>query len=189
MEIINRKHKKAAKNLGTYMYELVVDGILTLLALAPVLYGYLRVVEVGGESYYLFLQIFVLAITVTYAQIYPYAVVFFNEFKDVVDPELLGQLQNLALKSDFPATEIRIKASGQYDCHGAEYYGIGNKHFIGIYESLLGKLTSSEVVGVVCHELGHWHHRHSLKALLLYLVDLRLARPRTSASSTFTASS
>jgi hypothetical protein len=50
MEIINKKHKKVSKNLGNYMYELVVDGILTLLALAPVLYGYLRVVEIGGES-------------------------------------------------------------------------------------------------------------------------------------------
>ena len=125
------------------MYELVVDGILTLLALAPVLYGYLRVVEIGGESKYLFLQIFILVITFTYAQIYPYAIIFFNEFKDIVDPELLNQVQNLALKSDFPPTEIKIKASGQYDYHGAEYYGIGNKHFIGIYESLLGKLTSS----------------------------------------------
>lgn len=60
------------------MYELVVDGILTLLALAPVLYGYLRVVEIGGDSQYLFLQIFILVITFVYAQIYPYAIIFFN---------------------------------------------------------------------------------------------------------------
>lgn len=126
-------------------------------------------------------------ITVTYAQIYPYAISFFNEFKEIVDPELLNQMQNLALKSNFPPTEIRIKASGQYDYHGAEYYGIGNKHFIGIYESLLGRLTSGEVVGVVCHEMGHWHHRHSLRSLLLYLVSLGLSRHRTSESFTFTA--
>lgn len=44
MEIIDKKHKKVSKTLANYLYDLVVDGILTLLALAPVLYGYLRVV-------------------------------------------------------------------------------------------------------------------------------------------------
>lgn len=44
MEIIDKKHKKVSKTLASYLYDLVVDGILTLLALAPVLYGYLRVV-------------------------------------------------------------------------------------------------------------------------------------------------
>jgi hypothetical protein len=141
MEIIDKKHKKVSKTLASYLYDLVVDGMFTLLALAPVLYGYLRVVEIGGESYYLSLQIFVFAITAIYAQIYPYANIFFNKFKDISDPELSIQIKNLALKTHFPANEIRIKVSGEYDFHGAEYHGIGNKHFIGIYESLLGKLT------------------------------------------------
>lgn len=86
MEIIDKKHKKVSKTLASYLYDLVVDGILTLLALAPVLYGYLRVVEIGGESYYLFLQIFVFVVTIIYAQIYPYAIIFFNNFKDISDP-------------------------------------------------------------------------------------------------------
>lgn len=44
MEIIDKKHKKVSKTLTNYMYEITVDGFLALLALTPVLYGYLRVV-------------------------------------------------------------------------------------------------------------------------------------------------
>lgn len=42
-------------------------------------------------------------VTIVYAQIYPYAIIFFNNFKDISDPELLNQLKNLALKTNFPA--------------------------------------------------------------------------------------
>lgn len=44
MEIIDKKHKKVTKTLTGYLYDLIFDGILTLLALAPIIYGYLRVV-------------------------------------------------------------------------------------------------------------------------------------------------
>ncbi len=60
--------------------------MFTLLVLSPVLYGYLRVVEYGGDSYYIFLQIFVFVVTIIYAQIYPYATIYFNQFKDIANP-------------------------------------------------------------------------------------------------------
>jgi STE24 endopeptidase len=170
MEIIDKKHKHVSRTLKTYLKDLVIDGILTLVFMLPVLYGYLRIVEVGGESYYFFLLVFTLVFTIVYVQVYPYMTIYFNKFKPVSDPELLSQIANLALKAHFPAEEIRIKVNGEYDEHGAEYRGIGTKHCIAVYESLLGRLGTREVGGVICHEMGHWYHRHSLKTLLLTLV-------------------
>ena len=68
--------------------------------------------------------------------------IYFNKFKSVSDPEFLTQIANLALKANFPAEEFRIKVNGEYDEHGAEYRGIGTKHCIAVYESLLGKLNT-----------------------------------------------
>jgi hypothetical protein len=48
MEIIDKKHKQVSRTLKTYLRDLVIDGILTLVFMLPVLYGYLRIVEVGG---------------------------------------------------------------------------------------------------------------------------------------------
>lgn len=37
------------KTLPSYLYDLIVDGLLFLLfGLAPILYGYLRIVEIAG---------------------------------------------------------------------------------------------------------------------------------------------
>lgn len=55
--------------------------------------------------------------------------------------------------------------------HGAEYMGIGKNHFIAIYESLFVKLNYDEIIAVISHEIGHWFHRHSLKSLVINLIQ------------------
>lgn len=115
MEIIDRKHKHVSKTLKDYLMELVIDGMMTLVSMLPVLYGYLRIVEVGGESYYFFLLIFTLVFTIIYVQVYPYMTIFFNKFRPITNPLLLTEISNLALKARFPAHEIRVKVNGEYD--------------------------------------------------------------------------
>ena len=45
MEIIDRKHKQVAtKTLYSYVFGLMVEGVLTLVPIVPILIGYLRVV-------------------------------------------------------------------------------------------------------------------------------------------------
>lgn len=55
MFIIERKHKRLTKTFYSFWFDLCVEGFLFLVVIAPVIYGYLRVVEVGGEYFYLFL--------------------------------------------------------------------------------------------------------------------------------------
>jgi hypothetical protein len=86
MEIIDKKHKQVSRNLKTYLKDLVIDGIITVVFMLPVLYGYLRIVEVGGESYYFFLLVLTLIFTIIYVQVYPYMTIYFNKFKPVSDP-------------------------------------------------------------------------------------------------------
>lgn len=45
MEIIDKKHKRVSRSLQDYLGDLVVDGIITVVFMLPVLYGYLRLVE------------------------------------------------------------------------------------------------------------------------------------------------
>lgn len=148
-----------------------MEGVLFLVVIAPVIYGYLRVVEVGGEYFYLFLQVIILVVTVVYAWIFPYATIYFNKFKEIKDPELKLKINNLIIKTRFPLKEIKIKVNNEYDSHGAEYMGIGKTHFIAIYDSLFLKLDHDEIIAVVSHEIGHWHYRHSLKSLVVSLIQ------------------
>lgn len=90
------------KTLTGYIYDLIVDGILFLLfGLAPILYGYLRIVQIAGEYYFFFLQIFIFLVTIFYAQIYPYVTIYFNKFEPIKSEELLKKIKFLTIKSGF----------------------------------------------------------------------------------------
>lgn len=82
-----------------------------MLVIAPVIYGYLRVVEVGGEYFYIFLQIIILIVTILYAKIFPYATIYFNKYKDIKSLDLKLKLNNLITKTRFPVDEIKIKVN------------------------------------------------------------------------------
>jgi STE24 endopeptidase len=82
-----------------------------MLVIAPVIYGYLRVVEVGGEYFYIFLQIIILIVTILYAKIFPYATIYFNKYKDIKNLDLKLKLNNLITKTRFPVDEIKIKVN------------------------------------------------------------------------------
>ncbi len=47
------------------------------------------------------------------------------------------------------------------------------KTIIAIYSGLIKSLTAEEFVGVLCHEIGHIHHKHVLS--FMYLIHQRLA--------------
>lgn len=93
----------STKSLYSYTYDLFVEGILTLLVISPIIYGYLRVVEIGGDYYFWGLQIFILLITITLAQIYPNIISpYFNKFRSIRDESLRLKVKNLVDKTSFP---------------------------------------------------------------------------------------
>lgn len=102
MFIIERKHKRLAKTIYNYSFDLMVEGLAFCIVIAPVIYGYLRVVEVGGEYFYVFLQVIILVMTVLYAKIFPYATIYFNKFKDIKNDDLRFKINNLITKTHFP---------------------------------------------------------------------------------------
>jgi STE24 endopeptidase len=103
MEIIDKKHKMVTKTLNDYIYDLFVEGILTLLVISPIIYGYLRLVTLGGKYYFIFLQVFILALTIILAQLYPNIITpYFSRFKSIKSAEMKFKIGNLAAKTGFP---------------------------------------------------------------------------------------
>lgn len=55
--IIEKKYGFTNKTLDLFIYDLFMEGILMLIIFPPILFGYLRIIEYGGEYFYLFLQV------------------------------------------------------------------------------------------------------------------------------------
>ena len=55
--------------------------------------------------------------------------------------------------------------------HGNAYFtGFGNSKRIVFFDTLLEKLSHKEIEAVLAHELGHFHHNHVKKRIILMFI-------------------
>jgi len=77
----------------------------------------------------------------------------------------------------FPLKEIKVMDASKRTAHSnAFYYGFGSNKRIVLYDTLLqqhkGPKGIDEILGIVRHELGHWHFMHPLMSMVYSIMDL-----------------
>jgi STE24 endopeptidase len=91
----------------------------------------------------------------------------FNKFTPLEDEDLKSKIQHLAQKCGFEATDIQVMDGSKRSAHGNAYFtGFGKSKQIVFFDTLLEKLSHSEVEAVLAHELGHYALKHIFKKLL-----------------------
>ena len=100
--LIERKHRKSDKTINSYVFDLFVNGALSVIVIVQVVYSYLRVIEWGGINYYIFLLLVIVIYTFFVERIYPYSTIYFNKFKRIKNEDLRFKIKNLITKTGFP---------------------------------------------------------------------------------------
>lgn len=149
-----------------------MEAALKLIIFPPIIYGYLQVVQVGGEYFYVFLQIFVIFITVVLTWVHPNVIApLFNKFTELKDEDLKAKIYGIASKNAIEISNIYVINSSVRSAHSNAYlYGLGKAKVIVLYDNLLHTLSKEEILAVITHEMGHSYYSHSLKKLLVYLI-------------------
>lgn len=92
----------------------------------------------------------------------------FNKFIPVEDIELISKLTGLLRNAGIKLScVLKIDASKRTKHTNAYFSGIGRTKRIVLYDTLLAKLTTDEIVSVIAHEAGHWKMKHILKRFIL----------------------
>ena len=95
----------------------------------------------------------------------------FNKFKPIEDLELKSKLENLLSKCGFKSNGMFVMDGSTRSSHGNAYFtGFGSSKRIVFFDTLLSKLSHSEIEAVLAHELGHFKKNHVKKRLFLMLV-------------------
>ena len=85
----------------------------------------------------------------------------------VVKTKLLALCERL----NFPLNALyKIDGSKRSAHSQAYFFGIFKKKQIVVYDTLIDSAEPDEVVAVVGHELGHWHHMHNVAMLIFQLL-------------------
>ncbi|MDR0811788.1 MAG: M48 family metallopeptidase [Paludibacter sp.] len=99
----------------------------------------------------------------------------FNKQKPLAAGELRDAIEEFAKKAKFKLKNIYIIDGSKRSTKANAYFtGFGPKKRIVLYDTLLDKLTTKEIVAVLAHEIGHNKHRDTLKTMAISLLTTLL---------------
>ena len=132
---------------------------------APLLSGFLAIVQKTGNGFFYYLWLFSVGVQVSAITIYPILILpFFNKLSLLEDGPLKTSVEDLAKRLEFPLKELYVIDGSKRSAHSnAYFYGLPWKKHIVIYDTLIEKSETEEVVAVLSHELGHWSLGHTTK--------------------------
>lgn len=85
----------------------------------------------------------------------------FNKLKPLPEGELRSDVEAYCQSQGFPLSKLwEMDASKRSTKLNAFFSGMGKVKIIGLYDTLIEKLTTKETVAVLAHEVGHYERKH-----------------------------
>jgi STE24 endopeptidase len=122
----------------------------------------------SGGRWWLWAWLAWVGFSVTLMVLYPTLIApLFNKFEPLADEGLKARVQALMQRCGFAAKGLFVMDGSRRSAHGNAYFtGLGSAKRVVFFDTLLQRLTPTEVEAVLAHELGHFRHRHVQKRML-----------------------
>ena len=144
----------------------MLKGQALMVALGvPLLSAFLKIIQATGTSFFYYLWVFGIGVQLFAITIYPIFILpLFNKLSPLEPGDLKTGVEALADKLRFPLQHLYVIDGSKRSAHSnAYFYGLPWKKHIVIYDTLIEKSETEEVVAVLSHELGHWSLSHTTK--------------------------
>lgn len=90
----------------------------------------------------------------------------FNTVAELPAGDVRSAVERLAASVSYPLKKLYSVDGSKRSTHSNAYlYGFCGSKRIVLYDTLLAQCTPQQIVAVLAHELGHWHHSHVLVGL------------------------
>jgi STE24 endopeptidase len=159
-----------------FVTDYLKSGALTLMIGAPMLALALLLMAPGDEAavrqaragWWLYAWFAWLAFSLLMTWAYPLVIApLFNRFTALEDAGLRQRIVRLLERTGFSAHGIYVMDGSRRSAHGNAYFtGLGSGKRIVFFDTLIDKLSATEIEAVLAHELGHFRLRHVHKRIV-----------------------
>lgn len=148
-----------------FVTDILKGQALAFVLAPPILAGFLSIIQRTGNGFFFYLWAFGAGLQVFMITIYPIAILpLFNKLSPLEPGALKTGVENLAKRLEFPLSKLYVIDGSKRSAHSnAYFYGLPWSKHIVIYDTLITKSETEEVVAVLAHELGHWSLGHTTK--------------------------
>jgi len=150
--------------------------LLSLCIGVPLLWVVLTLMAKAGDYWWVYAWITMVSFILIATWVFPIWIApFFNKFKPLEDGSLKDSIQLLLNRCGFVSKGLFVMDGSKRSAHGNAYFtGIGKSKRIVFFDTLIEKLSPSEIEAVLAHELGHFKKNHIRKRMVMTFITTLL---------------
>jgi STE24 endopeptidase len=172
--IIEEKYGFNRMTLRTFITDklksYLLAGLLGGSLLALLIYTLQRVGPGFWMWFGLMAAILILALNMFYTSL---LLPLFNKLTPLPDGELKSAIEAFALKVNFPLDSILVMDGSRRSAKANAFFsGIGARKKVVLYDTLIRNHTTTELVAVLAHEVGHFKKKHIIVGYILSIVQV-----------------
>lgn len=158
--------------LGTFIMDrvkgLVLGALLGLPLLAAVLWIFNQV-----EHAWLWAWVVVTGFQLVLTYLAPTLIMpLFNKFTPMPDGPLKQAIEDLGERCGFPLTGVFVMDGSKRSTKANAFFtGLGKRKKIALFDTLIEKSTTAELLGVLAHEIGHFRCGHIRQRLAMGILQ------------------
>lgn len=152
-----------------WLTDMLKGAALSMLIGVPLLYAILAFVVALPNTWWLWAWALFVGFNLLLMWLYPtFIAPLFNQFKPLDSGDLKLRLDALLTRCGFTSNGMFVMDGSRRSAHGNAYFtGFGRNKRIVFFDTLLKQLTEPQIEAVLAHELGHFHHKHIIKRMLI----------------------
>lgn len=157
--VLDEKFGFNKSTLSQWIKDTVISFAMTLIIGSLVVWGIYMIIS-SFELWWLWSFVFVFAVIVLINMLYPaFRAMFFDKLTPLQNEELDGKIKNLMDKTGFVSSGVFVSDASKRDSRLNAYFGgFGKAKRVVLFDTLIEKLTTRELLAVLGHELGHFAH-------------------------------
>lgn len=171
--VIEQKFGFNNTTVKTYIFDRLKGWLLAIVLGGGLLALFIFIYSKTGDNFWWIAWLVFSIISIFFSMFYSDIIVpLFNKQTPLEDGELRSAIEVFANKTGFKLKNIFvIDGSKRSNKANAYFTGLGSKKRIVLYDTLIKDHTTEELVAVLAHEVGHYKKKHTIKTIIISLIE------------------
>ena len=159
--------------LNTFFIDKLKGYLLGALLGGSILALFVLFYEIAGKNFWWIAWLSITGVSLLISMFYTsWILPLFNKLSPLPEGELRTQLQNYCTKVGFPVADLFIMDGSKRSSKANAFFsGLGPKKKIVLFDTLIEKHNTDELVAVMAHEVGHYKKKHTLMIVIVSMLQ------------------
>ena len=159
--------------MALYIKDTIITFVLTLVFGSLVVWGIYEIIS-SFTNWWIWSFAFIFAVIVLINMLFPtFRALFFDKLSPLENEELSNEIKTIMDKTGFVSSGVFISDASKRDARLNAYFGgLGKSKRVVLFDTLIEKLSTKELLAVLGHELGHFAHGDIYKNIAMVGVML-----------------